>query len=72
MKETDLYWIIQLIDKQLGKCSNKTLPSSAINLLELRNSIIRKFKPSSELNWSVQDKLAIKILEKINWTVSFE
>lgn len=72
MPETDLYWIIQSIDKQIAKCSNISLPSSAINLLELRNSIIRKFQPDLSLNWSIQDKQAIKILEKIKWTVSYE
>jgi hypothetical protein len=73
MTEIDLYWIIQSIDKQIAKCSSNSLSSSVINLLEVRNSIIRKFQPSSSsLDWSIQDKQAIKILEKIKWTVSYE
>jgi hypothetical protein len=72
MSEIDLYWIIQSIDKQIAKCSSNSLSSSVINLLEVRNSIIRKFQPSSSLDWSIQDKQAIKILEKIKWTVSYE
>lgn len=72
MPETDLHWIIQSIDKQIAKCSNNSLPFSAMNLLELRNSIIRKFQPDPLMDWSIQDKQAIKILEKIKWTVSYE
>jgi hypothetical protein len=72
MQELDLFWIIQSIDKQIGKCSNNSLPFSAMNLLELRNSIIRKFSPSGSLDWTIQDKQAIKILEKIKWTVQYE
>jgi len=72
MEEKQLHWIIQSIDKEIGKCSSKSLPISAIRLLELRNNILRQFNPSNSLEWSIQDLSALEVLKKINWCVSYE
>jgi hypothetical protein len=77
MTETELYWIIQSIDKQISKINpySNWMDTVAIPLLELRNNVLRKYYPeiiSTEIDWRIKEPQALKILKRLNWTVKYE
>lgn len=70
---TEQVWsTIREIDEQLVLLVNSVPTIEEVRpLLNLRNKIILKYRPSSELNWKIQNKKVMTFLKKENWHVQW-
>jgi len=70
---TEQVWsTIEEIDQQLVVLISSAATIDQVKpLLNLRNKIILKYRPSPELNWKIQNKKVISFLKKQNWHVQW-
>lgn len=66
MDSNTLYHIIQDIDEHISniKPSEQDLLK---HFLELRNNLLKKYSPDSNLNWEIQNKKVLDLLSLLNW-----
>ena len=70
---TEQVWCtISEIDNQLVHLVTKKASMDTLrSILDLRNKIILKYKPCSELDWTIKSKKVLAFLKKENWCVQW-
>ena len=72
MTTEEVFSFVQEIDDQLSSLSKEDFNKNKfIPLVELRNKIILKYKPCSQVNWEIKNKKVITMLKKANWHVQW-
>jgi hypothetical protein len=73
MDTENLYSIIQELDSAIGKLSfDKKDQEALCKLLELRNNLLIKYKPDPNIDWTIKNKRAQKILTHFQWTAIYK
>lgn len=66
--EKQVWFAVHEIDEQLSILVKKRTPIDQLKvLLELRNKIILKHKPSPEIDWTIRNKKVLAYIQKENW-----
>lgn len=70
---TEQVWdLITEIDNQLVLLYKKKQPLECFKpLLNLRNTLLIKYRPAADLNWQIQDKRLLNFFKKENWHVQW-
>lgn len=70
---TEQVWtFIEEIDHQIVSCvKNKFDIEQVRPLIELRNNVLLKYQPSSDINWRITNKQVLAFLKKQNWHVQW-
>lgn len=68
MDSNSLYQVVQDLDEYLGSVKPSELKEDLLkHFLELRNNLLKKYSPDPSLNWEIQNKNILKILNGLNW-----
>ena len=68
MDSNSLYQVVQDLDEYLGSVKPSELKEDLLkHFLELRNNLLKKYSPNPSLNWEIQNKNTLKILNNLNW-----
>ncbi len=73
MDTESLYSVIQELDSAIGKLSFDKKDQEALHrLLELRNNLLLKYRPDPNVDWTIKNKKAQKLLAHFQWTPVFK
>jgi hypothetical protein len=68
MDTENLYSVIQELDSAIGKLSYEQKDQEALRrLLELRNNLLLKYRPDPNVDWTIKNKQAQKVLKYFKW-----
>jgi hypothetical protein len=72
MTSEAVFTVVQMLDKQLAKVElNESSRSAARHLLELRNQLMIVYKPDPTIDWTIQNKKALKVLNFFDWEMKW-
>ena len=70
MLETEIYFAVREIDNHLEELIDKNTPLNELkSIIDLRNKLLLKHKPSPDLDWTIQKQTILNFLKKENWHV---
>ncbi len=65
--------IIQELDESIGRIKLDPEGQTTLSkLLELRNSMLLKYRPDPNLDWTITNKQTLNVLNYFNWTVIYK
>jgi urate oxidase len=73
MNTENLYTAIQEIDYEISLTTNHPSNRPVVErLLGMRNRLILKYKPCSSVDWTIQNKKALKRIKEFDWEVQWK